>query len=297
MQPIQLISLRHSAFYTPFLMTFVADFLSQQGLSANYRCASSVEELETALLEGTADVAQSAVGVSMRQLDKNPTVINPILHFAQINQRDGFFIAAAVSSHAEFSWKGLENKRIIADHLFQPMATLKYVLNQRGVDVSKIAFINAGDIEQSQAAFLDGKAEFIHLQGPYPQQLMANGKAIIVASVGEALGNIAYSSLCATKTWLASPMATKFIHAYKAALAYVQQADASQLAVQLTGQFPSIKPEILSETILAYKKLGSWSEDICISEGAFESANDVFLFSGDISKRIDYQRVVSTVLC
>jgi len=298
MQTIQLISLRHSAFYTPYLITFMGGFLAEQGLKAEYQCVNNVEELELLLSTGKAHVAQSAVGISMRQRSLSPTTKNDIFHFAQINQRDGFFIAASLqSSIVDFNWSHLENKRIIADHLFQPIATFKFVLNQKGVDINKIEFIDIGDAQQSQLAFLSGEADFIHLQGPYPQQLVAEGKAKIVASVGAALGEIAYSSLCATSTWLESSMAKKFMVAYKKALNYVQKTEAQYLAEQISPQFNSINLETLTSTIDAYKKLESWTTQACISKSAFESANKVFLFSGDISSNIDYGCVVSDELC
>lgn len=305
MQTIQLISLRHSAFYTPYLITFVGDFLAQQGLKAEYRCVGSVDALESALLCGEAHVAQSAVAVTMRQHDTQPDTDKTIQHFAQINQRDGFFIAASVDNSqsevsadwSQFDWRSLENKRIIADHLFQPIATLKYVLTKNAVDIDKVEFIDSGDVKQSMAAFVSGKADFIHLQGPYPQQLVAEGNACIVASVGAALGNIAYSSLCATSNWLATPVAVKFIQAYKAAVEYVQQTDGKKLAEQLSSQFDSVQLDTLQETIMAYKKLASWSQDICISERAFNTANDVFIFSGDITGRVEYSEVVTDKLC
>ncbi len=303
MQTIQLISLRHSAFYTPYLITFVAGFLKQQGLNAVYRCVSNVDELESAIRSGEAHVAQSAVGVSMRQIamaDKVPDTLPALLHFAQINQRDGFFIATAskvTSLATDFNWTQLEGKRIIADHLFQPMATLKYVLHQQGVDVNSIEFIDTGNAEQSVQAFLNGEAEYLHLQGPYPQQLAADGRASIVAAVGEPLGNIAYSSLCATKDWLTSPMASAFMKAYKAALHYVEKTSAVILAQQLTEQFGNITLETLAETIESYKALGSWTTNACISEDAFQCANRVFLFSGDISSVIESKQVVSQQLC
>jgi len=298
MQTIQLISLRHSAFYTPYLITFMGGFLAEQGLKAEYQCVNNVEELELLLSTGKAHVAQSAVGISMRQRSLSPTTKNDIFHFAQINQRDGFFIAASLqSSIVDFNWSHLENKRIIADHLFQPIATFKFVLNQKGVDINKIEFIDIGDAQQSQLAFLSGEADFIHLQGPYPQQLVAEGKAKIVASVGAALGEIAYSSLCATSTWLESSMAKKFMVAYKKALNYVQKTEAQYLAKQISPQFNSINLETLTSTIDAYKKLESWTTQACISKSAFESANKVFLFSGDISSNIDYGCVVSDELC
>ncbi|MBN4080224.1 ABC transporter substrate-binding protein [Beggiatoa alba] len=306
MQTIQLISLRHSAFYTPYLITFAGGFLKQQGLEAVYRCVSSVDELESALIKGDAHVAQSAVGVSMRQFaantdsGRNNLQENEIIHFAQINQRDGFFIATSAQYHSamqSFDWHVLEGQRIIVDHLFQPIATLKYVLHHQGVDLNQVEFIDAGNAQQSQQAFLAGEADFIHLQGPYPQQLVTQGKAKIVASVGAALGEMAYSSLCAHKNWLDSAMAALFIKAYKAALRYVQHASAEQLAEQISEQFDDIQHETLVSTIEAYQALGSWSTQACISEQAYQCANRIFLFSGDITSFVDYKDIVSNELC
>jgi len=299
-QTIQLISLRHSAFYTPYLITFVGDFLQKQNLKAVYRCVENIDELEAALLSGEAHVAQSAVGISMRQISMaNKKTESKLRHFAQINKRDGFFIASSVMTGKEkaFTLKNLEGKRIIADHLFQPMAMLKYVLDQHAVDTSSIDFIDVGNAEQSVDAFLAGEAEYLHLQGPYPQQLVADGQATIVASVGESLGDIAYSSLCATKSWLKSPVAVRFITAYKAALHYVQQSRADILAEQIVGQFNSISLKTLTATIDSYKKMGSWSLQACISESDFQSANRVFLFSGDITTAIEYDQVITRQLC
>jgi len=308
MESIHLISLRHSAFYTPYLIAFVAGFLEKQGLNASYRCVGSLDELESALISGQAQVAQSAVGVSMRQIDvqqdiqKNTSsaMTNEIMHFAQINQRDGFFIAAAVDDEIidnDFNWKLLENKRVIADHLFQPMATLKYVLEQQQVDISSITFLDIGNAEQSMLAFKEGKADFLHLQGPFPQQLEAEGSARIVASVGEVLGDIAYSSLCATTDWLMKPVAKKFMTAYNEALAYVKESSSETLAQQILSQFDNISMEVLKQTISAYKELGTWEGQACISEQSYQNANRVFLHSGDITSPVKYNKVVSTVLC
>jgi len=307
-QTIQLVSLRHSAFYTPYLMTFVGGFLQREGLQAEYRCLNSVDEIESALLDGSAHVAQSAVGVSMRQLSQRSVsssaangMTNNILHFAQINSRDGFFLAVAPKLENDgsypFNWRQLENKRVIADHLFQPMATLRYVLEKNHVDINSIEFIDAGNAEQSQQAFIAGKADYVHLQGPYPQQLVADKQAVIVASVGEALGEFAFSSLCANSGWLTLPIAKQFMRAYKKAICYVQSTDSKVLAGQLADLFESISMDILTDTIEAYKRLATWSEEVCISRKAFEFTNQVFILNKDVSSMLDYQQIVTTELC
>ena len=49
------------------------------------------------------------------------------------------------------------------------------------------------------AAFRSGAGDYVHLQGPAPQQLEADGVGHVVASVGEAIGPVAFSSLCARR--------------------------------------------------------------------------------------------------
>ena len=58
------------------------------------------------------------------------------------------------------------------------------------------------------------RADYVQQQGPFPQQLEADGVGHIVAQVGPKVGPCAFSSLAAKPEWLASDMAEAFIRAY-----------------------------------------------------------------------------------
>lgn len=85
-------ALRHSAFYSPLLMTIAGKFLHEEGLEPEYTVATPDRTVPDSLREGSCHVAQSAVATSFEVLERKGTV--DIVHFAQINVRDSFFIAA-----------------------------------------------------------------------------------------------------------------------------------------------------------------------------------------------------------
>lgn len=291
MTQINIMALRHSAFYSPLLMAIAGKYLQEEGLDPEYAIATPEKTVPDSLSNGSCHVAQSAVATSFAELEQGKSV--EIVHFAQINVRDGFFIAAREPDKA-FTWGKLKGKKVLVDHFFQPLAMLKYALNQQGISLSELHVIDAGSVEEIEKAFRDGQGDYVHLQGPVPQQMEKEGVGYVVASVGEVVGPVAFSSLCATREWCESDMAKAFMRAYKKSLDFVIYSDANSIAriEQEAGFFPNIDNDVLTSTIQAYKDLGCWEPDMLISETVYEKLLDVFLFSGDISLRHPYHEVV-----
>ena len=115
----------------------------------------------------------------------------------------------------------------------------------------------------------------------------------VVAAVGDAIGPVAFSSLCAAPAWLVSDAARAFTRAYRRARAEVLAAPAADLAAAEAGFFPNIDRAVLTRTIAAYQRLGCWSPHIEITHAAYEAALDVFAYSGMIRQRPRYDAVVA----
>src|SRR3546814_14251181 len=86
-------------------------------------------------------MGQSAVSSSWAALDKGQT--ENVVHFAQINLKDGFFIAGR-EPDPDFTWDKLVGRKVLVDHGLQPMAMCKYAVHRMGVDYAKIDAIDAG---------------------------------------------------------------------------------------------------------------------------------------------------------
>lgn len=291
MEPINIMALRHSAFYTPLLITMTGGFLREEGLEYSYTLATPTRGIPESIRAGTCHLAQSAVATSFAALEQGDAI--DIVHFAQINERDGFFIAAR-EPDSDFHWHKLAGRRVLVDHFFQPLAMLKYGLHRAGVAFDAIEVMDAGDVEAIEAAFRAGEGDYVHMQGPVPQQLEYEGLGHVVAAVGDAVGPVAFSSLCASREWLETDAALAFMRAYRRALAYVKTAPADELAAleQEAGLFPQIERKVLASTIRAYQQLGCWDHDGTISRQAYENLLEVFLFDGMISRRHPYAEAV-----
>lgn len=291
MSQITIMSLRHSAFYSPLLMTMAGGFLQEEGLEPRYRQESQGDTVVDNILSGECDLAQSAVATSFAALERGE--VPAIVHFAQINTRDGFFIAAREPDQA-FSWQKLAGRQVLVDHFFQPMAMFKYGLHRQGVAFEALQVVDAGEPDAMLQAFIEGRGDYIHLQGPAPQQLEHDGQAYVVAAVGDAVGPVAFSSLCASREWLQGEKARAFMRAYRKSQHYVLQAPAEEIAAreQEYGFFTDIDPQVLSSTVHAYQQLGCWQQGPEIPQQAYDTLLDVFIYDGAITRRHPYEAAI-----
>lgn len=291
MSQITIMSLRHSAFYSPLLMTMAGGFLQDEGLEPSYRQESPGDTVVENLRNGSCDLAQSAVATSFAALEH--CEVPDIVHFSQINARDGFFIAAR-EPDSNFTWHTLAGREVLVDHFFQPMAMFRYGLHRQGVAYESLGIIDAGQPEEMLQAFIGGTGEYIHLQGPAPQQLEHDGQAYVVAAVGDAVGPVAFSSLCATHEWVVGDKAKTFMRAYRKSQQYVLQAPPDEIAARLQeyGFFTDTDPQVLTSTVRAYQQLGCWQQRPEIPRDTYESLLDVFSYSEGVSNRHPYEAAI-----
>eukprot|EP00435_Cladocopium_sp_Y103_P054899 s126_g18.t1 len=238
--PIAITALRHSAFYSPLLYTIRSGLLEAEGLKPSY--APQTPQSRTAVEQvtsGEAHVSQLAVAASFAELEKTKGRPTDLVHFAQINERDGFFL---VGRQGNFQWQHLEKKKVLVDHLFQPLALMKYACHLQNVDYSSIEVVDAGGPDAMEQAFRDGQGDFVHLQGPTAQQLEHEGKGVVVASMGDVIGPVAFSSLFAKRDWLRTDMAKAFMKAYGKGRRATAELSAKEVAQVVQPFFEEINP-------------------------------------------------------
>src|SRR5438132_2455149 len=202
-------------------------FLKAEGLTGKHSVSAPGKSGIASLADGSVHVAQSAPAQGFMALEQGKKP--PAVHFAQINEKDGFFLAGRSADKA-FTWDKLKGKRVIVDHGGQPMAMFKYACFKKGVDVKDLTLVDAGSTEKMIAAFRTGEGDYVHLQGPGPQQLEHDGVGHVVAALADASGTCAFSSLAATREWLATDIAKRFTRAYRKARAWLIATPAAEVA-------------------------------------------------------------------
>jgi NitT/TauT family transport system substrate-binding protein len=289
-QDISIEFTRFSAFYSPLIATMAGGFLKEEGLEARYSVSAPGKSAIAGLLDGSVHVAQSAPSQGFAPLEQGKQP--PAVHFAQINERDGFFLTGRRADPA-FSWSKLKGKKVLIDHGGQPLAMFKYACFKQGLNFGEVLPVDAGSTEQMIAAFRNGEAEFVHLQGPAPQQLVHDGLGHIVAALGDAIGPCAFSSLAAKREWLATDAAKAFMRAYRKARAWLIATPAAQVAETEASFFKDIDRPVLTDTIATYQKLGNWTPHVEITRAAFAATLDIFQHAGLIKQRHAYDDVIA----
>lgn len=277
-----------SAFYSPLIAVMSGGFLKEEGLDAQWSVAKAGTSALTSLADGSAHLVQSALSQGFVAIAKGEQ--SNIRHFAQVNEMDGFFIAAK-KPDSNFNWKKLEGAKVLLFEGGQPLVMFKYACHKAGIDFDKINVVNVGGAAAMDAAFREGAADYVQQQGPFPQQLAADNLGHIVAQVGEQVGLCGFSSLAATTEWLETDMAKAFARAYKKARVYMNEQNAEVIAAAQQEYFPKIDGKVLTNCIATYQKLGNWSPHIEITEQAYEATLDIYAYAGGLKRRHPYDQV------
>jgi NitT/TauT family transport system substrate-binding protein len=277
-----------SAFYSPLISTMSGGFLTAEGLEPQWSIAPPGGSALTALEDGSAHVAQSALSQGFASLDKGQTPA--AVHFAQVNEMDGFFLTGREADPA-FAWSKLEGVDVVMFGGGQPLAMFKYACHRAGIDFNRIRPICPGGPAEIDAAFRRGDGRYVQQQGPYPQQLQADGVGHVVAQVGPRIGPCGFSSLAAKRDWLDTDMAKAFMRAYRKTRIYMNEAPAAEIARAEKPYFPGIDEDVLADCIATYQALGCWTPHVEITPAAYERTLDVFEYVGQLKRRYRYDEV------
>ncbi|HEV8132718.1 MAG TPA: hypothetical protein VGQ81_15840 [Acidobacteriota bacterium] len=297
--PIRIMVARHSTFYSPLIATLAAGFWADGNLAATYAVLPPGARSHDLIRRGEIDIMQSAVSTNWGAMEKGMRDL-PV-HFALINQRDGFFLVGR-KPEAPFHWRHLEGRKLLVDSIPkqgepppQPLAMLRYAAHCQRLDWNKIELIDGHSPEEAGLAFRQGRGDYIHQQGPAPQQFERDGLGSIVAAVGDAMPPVAFSSLMASRAFLQTEAAKFFVGAYLKAKQWVVDALAEDVARAEASYFPGISHEALTASISRYQMLGCWRDGIKISRQLYEQALNVFEYCGAISRRHAYEEVVVSI--
>ncbi|MDH3700534.1 MAG: ABC transporter substrate-binding protein [Alphaproteobacteria bacterium] len=277
-----------SAFYSPLISTMSGGFLKAEGLEPDWSVAQPGVSALAALADGSAHVVQSALSQGFTSLNKGETPVG--VHFAQVNEMDGFFLTGRAADPA-FSWNQLEGADVVMFGGGQPLDMFKFACHKAGIDYGKINPITPGGAADIDTAFRDGQGQYVQQQGPFPQQLEADSVGHIVAQVGPQIGPCGFSSLAATRDWLETDMAKAFVRAYRKTRAYMNEAPAAEIAKAEKPYFPNIEETVLADCIATYQQLGCWTPHVEITRPAYEVTLDVYEFNGLLNERYSYEQV------
>lgn len=282
----------HSVFYAPMYLADSLGYFEEEGISVELTNGGGADAVMAAVLSGDADIGfcgpEAAIYVQLGGSNDLPTV------FGQLTKRDGSFLVGR-EPEPDFTWESLKGKEILAGRKGGvPAMTFEYILREHGFRDEDIDLNFDVAFNLMTGAFEAGTADYCTMFEPVASEYQAAGKGYIVASVGEAGGEVPYTSYIARRSWLNDneEVAKGFLRAVLRGIEYAQTEDATTIAEHLVSHFPSTSVQSLATSVTSYRNIDAWVTDMAMTEASFDRLQDIIESAGELDRRADFDKLV-----
>jgi NitT/TauT family transport system substrate-binding protein len=283
----------HSIFYAPQFVTLYGGHFAAEGLEVEVRTSPATVTTTGALIDGTAQVSLGGV---MRSLDLADRGGPRLVHFAEVNSRNGFFLLGR-ERRPDFAWSELAGRTVLSfAEAPTPWQCMLTVLRRHGVDPAGVRIERTRPVGEAVAAFRAGYGDFLETGQPFTEQLIADGAAHLVASMGEATGPLPFSSYMTTTAALTDrrDMLIRFTRALYRAQRWLAQAGPAEVATLIGPAFPDVAPATRQAAVARYMPQGTWAADPILREPGYEYLQQILLDGGFITHRHRYADLIDT---
>ena len=216
--------------------------------------------------------------------------------FAQMTKRDGSFLVSR-NKNDNFKWTDLKGSTIIPGRKGGvPYMTFEYVLKQNGIDTKNdLVLDDSIKFDLMAGAFAGGNADYVTLFEPTASMTEEQGKGYIVASVGEASGEIPYTAYFAKKSYIEqnSQIIQGFTNAIYKGQVWVKEHTAREIAELIQEFFPDTELDMLEKSIQSYKDIDAWNETPVLKQEAFDKLQTVMQEAGELTEKAPYEIIVN----
>lgn len=287
----------HSVFYAPMYLAESLGYFKDEGIEIELTNGGGADNVMSSVLSGDADIGfcgpEAALYVLIGGSSDVPTV------FGQLTKRDGSFLVSR-KAEPDFKWSDLKGKEILAGRKGGvPAMTFEYVLNQNGLtDGTNVNLNYDVAFNLMTSAFEAGTADYCTMFDPVAYEYEAAGKGYVVASVGEASGEVPYTCYIAKNSWLDKneKKAESFLRAVTKAVKYINENTPEEVAKHLVSYFEGTSEDSLAASVKRYRDIDAWRTDLSMTEASFNRLQDIIENAGELSRRAKMSELVDNTL-
>ena len=286
-----------SILYAPAYVALAKGYFAEAGLDVAMATAQGGDKSVAALLSNSADIALIGPETSIYvQNSDSPTKI-PI--FCGLTATDGFMLVGR-DKVDKFDWKMLRGKEVLG---FRPGSTpllfLEAAMRQNGIDPLKdVKLSNNVAIPARVGSWLAGQNQYAIFIEPDASQLEIDGKAHILASIGQTVGPADYTTFMATDKYIREnpQIIQTWTNVIFKAQKWTATAPTAEIAKTLEPFFPGVNPKALLGAAERYRKLNIWKSSPVIDAKAIDKFQDILVQGNvlDTAKRVKFQDLVLT---
>ena len=295
MQKIRLNEVTRSVFYAPQYVAINRGYMEEEGLEVEITTGQGADKVMTAILSNQSDIGFAGPEASIYVYNEGKEDYTEV--FAQLTKRDGSFLVSRKDERGSFDWKNLKGSTIIPGRKGGvPYMTFEYVLKQNGLDPRQdLVLDDSIKFDLMAGAFSAGNADYVTLFEPTASLTQNAGKGYIVASVGEASGEIPYTAYFAKKSYIKENEDTiqKFTNAIYKGQLWVKEHSAREIAQEVISFFPDTDLDLLTTAIQSYKDIDAWNDTPVLEKESFDLLQKVMTEAGELKQSAPYDKIVN----
>ena len=291
---IKVSEVTRSVFYAPQYVAINNGYFKENGIEIELTTGQGADAVMTSVLSNQVNIGFAGPEASIYVYNEGKEDYCQV--FAQMTKKDGSFLVAR-EKNDNFKWQDLKGKTIIPGRKGGvPYMTLEYVLRKNGLDPKKdVVLDDSIKFDLMAGAFASGNADYVTLFEPTASMTESQKKGYVVASVGEAAGEIPYTAYFAKKSYIANNEDTiqKFTDAIYQGEKWTKEHTSKEIAEVITNFFPGTDIEMLTAAIQSYKDIDAWNDTPVLKEESFNLLQDVMTSAGELQKKAPYDKIVN----
>ena len=136
--------------------------------------------------------------------------------------------------------------------------------------------------------------EHLNLFEPTATMTQNAKKGYVVASVGEAAGEIPYTAYFAKKSYIEKNADTiqKFTNAVYKGQVWVKEHSSHEIAEVIKSFFPDTDVELLANVLQSYIDIDAWNENPILTQESFERLQTVMEEAGELKQKAPYETII-----
>ena len=283
-----------SVFYAPQYVAINNGYFKENGIEIDLTTGQGADAVMTSVLSNQCDIGFAGPEASIYVYNEGKEDYTQV--FAQMTKKDGSFLISRNKTD-NFSWQDLKGKTVIPGRKGGvPYMTLEYVLRKNGIDPKKdVTLDDSIKFDLMAGAFTSGNADYVTLFEPTASLTSKENKGYIVASVGEAAGEIPYTAYFAKKSYINNNEDTiqKFTNSIYKGQKWVKEHTSKEIAEAIASFFPNTDIGLLESAIQSYKNIDAWNETPVLKKEAFNRLQEVMTLAGELTKEAPYEKIVN----
>ncbi len=284
----------HSVFYAPQYIAQNLGFFKEEGIELEIINSQGADKVMTAVLSGQVDIGFAGPEAAIYVYNEGKEDYAEI--FAQVTKRDGSFLVGRTKEE-NFDWKNLKGTHVLPGRKGGvPYMALEYVLKQNGLNPSTdLNFDNSISFDIMNSAFTSGTGDYVTMFEPAATVTENEGKGYIIASVGEAAGEIPYTAYFAKKSYLQKNSNTiqKFVNALYKGQVWIDTHTPAEIAEALQPSFSDTELAVLEKVVARYKEIDAWKKEPSMTEESFNRLQEVMTLAGELTQNAPYSKLVN----